>query len=85
MAGNVELWRIFYWKAELSTKSAQLLSALYLPTSQAIGEEIDLGAKRYRILNSFSIFKIKIKKSKTYRKACPVVGLSIGTTLGRSL
>ncbi len=37
--------------------------------------------KRLRILNSYQIFKIKNKKSKTYSSWSPFQGLSNGTTL----
>ncbi len=56
----------------------------YLLTSQAIGNYIDLGVKRYRISNSFYKFKIIIKILENYSEACPYLGLSIGTTLGLS-
>jgi hypothetical protein len=39
--------------------------------------------KRLRTVKSFDIFKIKIKKSKTFSGSCPYQGLSDGTTLIR--
>ncbi len=52
------------------------------PPSYLITNLIDFENKRLKTMNLFEKFKIIIKKSKTYKKACPYLGLSIGATLG---
>jgi hypothetical protein len=49
---------------------------------EAIGNLIDLGVKRYTNFEPLFKIQVKIKKSETYREACPYLGLFICTTLG---
>ncbi len=83
-ACNAALWRIFFI-GQPNLKQNQ--HSCRLPTSKAIGNWIDLGTKRYRILNYIKKSRLKFKKSKTYRGECPSLSISNGrsTLAGRFL
>jgi hypothetical protein len=59
--GKAVEWRIFSLDSRAPNKISTA-SASCLPTSKAIANKIDLGIKRYRILNFILKIKIKIKK-----------------------
>ncbi len=77
--GTAALWRIFSLGSRTPNKSS-MASALHLPTSKSIENQIVLGVQHYKILNSIWNFKREIKnfkiKSEVYSKYCLMLPLS---------